>query len=202
MLKISLDNRFKKEYKKCIKRGCDQKKFETILKLLAEEKKLPVKYRDHVLIDNKEFKNVRELHISPDWLLIYKIDKSTRTLRLIRIGTHSDLFQSSSKSFTTLINTSYSIKDGWRTPDPSFDAGVLSTPISFIRGGYTGWDNASLSGQSGAALYVSLRSGNETLANGFYCDSTALSSQYSITRSYGMAVRCGSNPLQILHHSH
>lgn len=92
MLKISLDNRFKKEYKKCIKRDCDQKKFETILKLLAEEKKLPVKYRDHVLIDNKEFKNVRELHISPDWLLIYKIDKSTRTLRLIQTGTHSDLF--------------------------------------------------------------------------------------------------------------
>ena len=35
---------------------------------------------------------MRELHIEPDWLLVYQIQKSELILRLVRTGTHSDLF--------------------------------------------------------------------------------------------------------------
>ena len=65
---------------------------ETVLELLSNESSLPAKYRDHQLIDNKDFKNVRELHIDPDWLLIYRIEKQVQILRCLRTGTHSDLF--------------------------------------------------------------------------------------------------------------
>jgi len=35
---------------------------------------------------------MRECHIEPDWLLIYKAEYKTLILKLIRTGTHSDLF--------------------------------------------------------------------------------------------------------------
>jgi mRNA interferase YafQ len=33
-----------------------------------------------------------ECHLTPDWLLIYKIEQHILTLTLTRTGTHSDLF--------------------------------------------------------------------------------------------------------------
>ena len=88
MLKIRYENTFKKDYKKIIKRGYDIKKLQLILKLIMEEIQLPKKYKDHYLIGN--YKNCKECHIEPDWLLIYRISNSN--LILIRTGSHSDLF--------------------------------------------------------------------------------------------------------------
>lgn len=92
MLKIEYQGQFKKDYKLAIKRGCDLEEFKTILSYLVNEKPLPDKYRDHALANTKEFKNVRECHVQPDWLLIYKICEDRLVLTLIRTGTHSDLF--------------------------------------------------------------------------------------------------------------
>ena len=92
MLEIVFDNKFKKEYKRALKRGHKPEKMETILDILSNEKPIPAKYKDHALTDNKEFKNVRELHIEPDWLLIYRKEKQIQILRCLRTGTHSDLF--------------------------------------------------------------------------------------------------------------
>ena len=92
MLEIVFDNKFKKEYKKVLKRGCKAEKFEEILDILANEKKIPAKYKDHALTNSRNYKNVRELHIEPDWLLIYRVEKQIQILRCIRTGTHSDLF--------------------------------------------------------------------------------------------------------------
>lgn len=64
--------------------------FEEVLGLLREEKILPEKYCDHPL--KGEYMGHRECHISPDWLLIYKIENDMITLSLTRTGTHSDLF--------------------------------------------------------------------------------------------------------------
>ena len=83
---------FKMDYKKAIKSGCSEEDFKTVLKYLVEQTPLPDKYRDHRLQDSKEYKNVRECHIWPDWLLIYRIHKSELILELIRTGSHSDLF--------------------------------------------------------------------------------------------------------------
>lgn len=92
MLSIVYHNQFKKDYKQALKRGCKPQLLEEVLELLVHEQPLPTKYRDHQLTDSKHYKNVRELHIQPDWLLIYQIDKGELILELMRTGTHSDLF--------------------------------------------------------------------------------------------------------------
>jgi len=90
MLKIRYSSRFKKDYKVIVKRGYDIILLKEILSLLAQEKTLPQKYLDHPLIG--DYAGHRECHITPDWLLIYKIEKDILILSLTRTGTHSDLF--------------------------------------------------------------------------------------------------------------
>lgn len=92
MLKIEFTGQFKKDYKRAVKRGCDPKAFETVITFLVNEQPLPEKYRDHALANSRNYKNMRECHIEPDWLLVYKVLKETLILRLIRTGSHSDLF--------------------------------------------------------------------------------------------------------------
>ena len=92
MLKLEFQGQFKKDYKMAVKRGCDVKQLQDVITMLAEEKPLPPKYKDHALQSSKEYKGMRECHIQPDWLLIYKIYENTLILKLIRTGTHSDLF--------------------------------------------------------------------------------------------------------------
>lgn len=60
-----------------------------ITALLAGNQPLPEKYRDHAL--GGSWKGHRECHLKPDLLLIYKLPDD-RTLRLTRMGTHSNLF--------------------------------------------------------------------------------------------------------------
>lgn len=60
-----------------------------IVDLLASSKSLAEKHRDHVLGGN--WKGHRECHLKPDLLLIYKLPDEN-TLRLTRMGSHSELF--------------------------------------------------------------------------------------------------------------
>jgi mRNA interferase YafQ len=90
MLTISYSAKFKKDFKIIKKRGYDITLLEEALYILCVEQTLPKKYRDHALTGN--FKGHRECHITPDWLLIYKIENHELLLSLTRTGTHSDLF--------------------------------------------------------------------------------------------------------------
>ena len=90
MLNVRYSAKFKKDFKAIVKRGYDISLFEKVLGFLREEKTLPEKYCDHSL--KGEYMGHRECHISPDWLLIYKVENDTITLSLTRTGTHSDLF--------------------------------------------------------------------------------------------------------------
>lgn len=92
MLRPEFTGQFKKDYKLALKRGCDPKKLEEVITLLCSEQPLPEAYRDHALVNSREYKGMRECHIQPDWLLVYKIINDMLILRLIRTGTHSDLF--------------------------------------------------------------------------------------------------------------
>ena len=85
-------NKFKKDFKKMLKQGKDEKKFINVLNLLANGLELEQKYRNHILNDNKYYKNCHECHIEPDWLLIYKFENNKLVLLLFATGTHSDLF--------------------------------------------------------------------------------------------------------------
>ena len=89
---IRRTSQFKRDYKLAIKRGCRKEDMQEVLKYLVEQKPLPDRYHDHQLNDTSEYKNVRECHIYPDWLLIYRIKDKELILELIRTGTHSDLF--------------------------------------------------------------------------------------------------------------
>lgn len=90
MLKIRYSAKFKKDYKTIQKRGYDTRLLIAVIRLLAEEKRLPEKHRDHPLSGN--YTGHRECHITPDWLLIYKIERDVLTLVLTRTGSHSDIF--------------------------------------------------------------------------------------------------------------
>jgi len=60
-----------------------------VISSLAMDMQLPAKYRDHALTGN--YTGHRECHLKPDLLLIYK-KPDARTLRLVRLGSHSELF--------------------------------------------------------------------------------------------------------------
>ena len=89
---IKISSKFKKDYKKVLKQGKDKNKFIYVLRKLASDEKLDVNYKDHALINNKIYKNCRECHIEPDWLLVYKIKEDKLILLLYATGSHSELF--------------------------------------------------------------------------------------------------------------
>ena len=61
-----------------------------VIKMLAAGEALPRKFKDHDLTG--DYIGLRECHITPDWLLVYRIDRDKLILVLTRTGTHSDLF--------------------------------------------------------------------------------------------------------------
>lgn len=89
---IVITLRFKKDYKKIIKQNKDKNKLIYILEKLANGELLETQYKDHSLINNKVYKNCRECHIEPDWLLIYKYKTNESVLLLAATGSHSELF--------------------------------------------------------------------------------------------------------------
>jgi mRNA interferase YafQ len=88
--KIASTGRFRKDLKTAIKRNYDIDLLNTIVEQLANCKQLSAKHKDHPLTGSWD--GHRECHITPDWLLIYKIEKNILILTLTRTGTHSDLF--------------------------------------------------------------------------------------------------------------
>jgi mRNA interferase YafQ len=80
---------FKKQYKKLP--SIEQQLLKEIVTLLAEGEQLEQKYKDHKLIG--DFKDLRECHIKPDLLLIYKVNNDILELVLVQVGNHSSLFK-------------------------------------------------------------------------------------------------------------
>lgn len=89
MLNAATTTRFEKDVKLARKRGKDLKKMRHIMELLLDEKKLQPKYMDHWLKGNYIYR--KECHIEPDWLLIYKPEKTEIIFE--RTGSHADLFK-------------------------------------------------------------------------------------------------------------
>lgn len=61
-----------------------------ILKKLENEEPIPSKYKPHSLIG--DYKDCMECHVENDFLLIW-IDKISGIVEIVRIGTHSELFE-------------------------------------------------------------------------------------------------------------
>jgi mRNA interferase YafQ len=64
-------------------------KLRDVLTLLIDGDPLPPRLKNHALAG--EWRGYRDLHIEPDWLLLYKIDGDD--LILARTGSHADLFR-------------------------------------------------------------------------------------------------------------
>ena len=88
---VKYTNKFSKDLKLIKKRGYDIKLLEKIVKILANGEKLPIKNKDHAL--KGDYIGHRECHITPDWLLVYRIIDKELILLLTNTGTHSDLFK-------------------------------------------------------------------------------------------------------------
>ena len=88
---IRTTNQFRKSLKRMSKRGYNLDLLDNVVNILAKGKKLPKKNKDHYLKGN--YIGHRECHITPDWLLIYKITEKDLILLLTNTGSHSDLFE-------------------------------------------------------------------------------------------------------------
>jgi len=92
MRTIERSTAFKRDYKREAKgrhRATLAAELLAVLTMLANDKPLDPRYRDHDL--SGDWAGYRDCHIKPDLVLIYrKLDAGT--LRLARLGSHSELF--------------------------------------------------------------------------------------------------------------
>jgi mRNA interferase YafQ len=88
-LNIVWKGQFKKDYKRAKKQGKNLADLRSVIETLAKRQPLPPKNRDHDLFGS--WNKHRECHITPDWLLIYRIDGED--LILERTGSHSELLR-------------------------------------------------------------------------------------------------------------
>lgn len=90
MLEIIPSRQFRRDLRLAVKRGCRMERLREAVEALARGEPLDVRYRDHALTGN--YRDFRECHIEPDWLLVYRVDADALALFLLRTGTHADLF--------------------------------------------------------------------------------------------------------------
>lgn len=88
-MNIVWTGQFKKDYKRVKKQNKDLGALRSVLDRLVDGKPLAAKHRDHNL--SGDWKIHRECHITPDWLLIYRLDGEDLVLE--RTGSHSELFR-------------------------------------------------------------------------------------------------------------
>jgi len=92
MRTIERSSAFKRDYKREAKgqhRATLDDALRIVLLALATDEALDTRYRDHDL--SGDWAGYRECHVKPDLLLIYRKSDSD-TLRLARLGSHSELF--------------------------------------------------------------------------------------------------------------
>lgn len=89
MRQIIRSSRFKADIKRIAGSGKHRPDdlFDTLERLVKDEP-LDRKHQDHALTG--DWNGCRELHIRPDWLLIYRLRPGV--LELFRTGSHSELF--------------------------------------------------------------------------------------------------------------
>ena len=91
--KIKYSKEFKKSLKKVIKQGKNIDKLLKVVDMLSKKETLNPKYKDHQLYNDKKFKDCRDCHIEPDWILIYKYLENEIVLLLVNTGSHSNILK-------------------------------------------------------------------------------------------------------------
>lgn len=88
--RIEVTHQYLKDLKLARKRNLDETKLNRIIKTLISGGTLSASNKDHVL--KGDYVGYRECHVSPDWLLIYSRSDVLKIVKLVRTGSHSDLF--------------------------------------------------------------------------------------------------------------
>lgn len=81
---------YKKDFKKYRNQPKKLQKLLTVLRLLENEEELPSQLKVHSLIG--QYKDCLECHIEGDFLLIW-LDEANDIVKLVRLGSHSELFK-------------------------------------------------------------------------------------------------------------
>jgi len=90
MKTLKYSGSFKKDLKRYQNKPKKIAELETVLHLLSETGTVPAEYEPHPL--KGKYNHCLECHIEDDYLLIW-IDEDLDLIRLIRLGTHSELFK-------------------------------------------------------------------------------------------------------------
>ena len=90
MWTLNYSGRFKKDLKRYKNNAGKISKLFSVLQLLERDGMVPSENKPHIL--QGEYAGFRECHIENDFLLI-RIDEKINEIRLVRLGTHSDLFK-------------------------------------------------------------------------------------------------------------
>lgn len=89
MKEVKSGTRFKKDLKRYSNQPLKLRKLYEVVDMLRKEEPLPKEYRPHML--KGEYSGHMECHIEDDYLLIW-IDRNSEIIKLIRLGSHSELF--------------------------------------------------------------------------------------------------------------
>jgi len=87
--KIVPSTKFKKDQKRYRHNIEKMKKLYDLLVILEETGRVPQEYQPHMLSGN--YKGFMECHVEDDFLLIW-IDETSDIIKLVRLGTHHELF--------------------------------------------------------------------------------------------------------------
>ena len=85
----SYTGQFKRDVNLAEKRDKDRGKLRTVIEWVLAGEPLPRELGDHPL--KGEWQPSRDLHIEPDWVLIYRVDGDA--VRFERTGTYADPFR-------------------------------------------------------------------------------------------------------------
>lgn len=91
MREIERTSQFKRDFKRETKgrhRTTLEVDLTAVVRMLVADTPLAARYRDHPLTG--DWKGFRDCHVKPDLVLIYE-KPDAETLRLVRIGSHSEL---------------------------------------------------------------------------------------------------------------
>ena len=90
MYRIGYTTTFKKDFKRCKRRGLDLLVLEKVIELLRLNGNLPPEYKSHKL--SGKYNGCWECHLQPDWLLVWKQNDDELIILFTNTGTHADLF--------------------------------------------------------------------------------------------------------------
>ena len=90
MFTLKITSQFKKDLKRIQNLPNKIKHLKEVLQLLERDGALPEKYKPHKLIG--DYSGFMECHIENDLLLIW-LDPEENVIKLVRLGTHSEIFK-------------------------------------------------------------------------------------------------------------